>query len=79
MGDAPQPPRRLSWPAVDPQADGEHPIADPDGNWLVGASSTTASPDPTFDWLFRDPHRWAPQHGPAGRIPAATQPLPPPP
>lgn len=78
MGDAPQPPRRLSWPAVDPQADGDHPLADPDGNWLAGASSPTASPDLTFDWLFRDPRRWAPQHGPAGRIPAATQPSPPP-
>lgn len=80
MGEAPQPPRRLSWPAAGLPAD-DQPVADPGGNWLSGTGSPFASSDPAFDWHFRDPRRWAPQHGPDGRrvTPGAFLPPPSPP
>ncbi|WP_297679211.1 signal peptidase I [Tepidiforma sp.] len=82
MGEAPQPQRRLSWPALRQDHDSAPDAADPEGTWLAG--SAPGQPDgsetpPTFDWLFRDPRRWAPQHGPAGREPAAVPALVPPP
>lgn len=73
MGDAPGPPRRLSWPAAG-RTDDDVPLDDPAGNWLAEADSPAdAAPlqPPTFDWVLRDPRRWAPQHGPTGRDPAA--------
>jgi signal peptidase I len=75
MGDAPQPPRRRPWPSPRFPADEEEPVADPNGNWFPvaqpGATPDGPEPPPTFDWLFRDSRRWAPQHAARGRDPSA--------
>lgn len=80
MGEAPQPQRRLSWPALSPDHDSVPDAVDPEGTWRAGAAKREpagSEAPPSFDWLFRDPRRWAPQHGPAGREPPpAPAPLP---
>ncbi len=75
MGDAPGPQRRLSWPSFGGMSDEDDaPPEDPGGHWVAeanrGAEAAPAQPPP-FDWVLRDPRRWAPQHGPAGRDPTA--------
>ena len=75
MGEAPQPQRRLNWPSLRPASDDEQPAADPSGTWLSSAAphlgdAPNDAPS-AFDWLYRDPRRWAPQHGPSGRDPSA--------
>ena len=77
MGEASPPPRRLSWPALPRDHGAAAEADDPEGTWLPGsdpAGGGASGPPPTLDWLFRDPRRWAPQHGPAGRL---APPLPP--
>ena len=69
MTEPPEPPRRLEWPegSLDRDDEPADPL-DPGGHWLPEAGDGDASRDPqTFDSLFRDERRWAPQHGRLGR------------
>ncbi|WP_322797428.1 signal peptidase I [Tepidiforma sp.] len=69
MDDAPRAGRRLNWPGSGEPGPAEPAEAvDPAGTWVAPAeeAGTGASPE-TFDWLFRDPRRLAPQHEARGR------------
>ena len=73
MSDAPDPPRRLEWPWNENGLE-EEPgdVVDPEGHWLPDSGERAPEFDPlTFDSVFRDERRWAPQHGVAGRSDSA--------
>ena len=75
VSDTPEPPRRLEWP-LHPRAldDDDEPedVIDPGGNWLPDSAGAPERFDPaTFDALFRDERRWAPQHAREGRSESA--------
>lgn len=73
MSDAPEPARRLEWPNA-PHGLGDEPeeVVDPEGHWLPEGGDAAAAADPlTFEGIFRDDRRWAPQHGLEGRSDSA--------
>ena len=73
MGDTPEPPKRLEWPQFPEGLDDEpSEVVDPEGHWLPDGGDRASAPDPlTFDGIFRDERRWAPQHGLEGRSDSA--------
>ena len=72
MGDSPEPMKRLEWPGVSEFDDEPEDIIDPEGHWLPDGNEPTQTGDPlTFEAIFRDDRRWAPQHGLQGRSDSA--------
>jgi signal peptidase I len=70
MGDSPEPMKRLEWPNVPHGFDDDEleDVLDPEGHWLPAGTGQPEARDPlTFDTVFRDDRRWAPQHGARGR------------
>lgn len=80
MDDARHGGRRLNWP----RTGGLHPAetveaVDPAGTWTPSVDEPAGETSPeTFDWLFRDPRRFAPQHAARGREAALPPPFLPP-
>jgi len=70
VSDTPEPPRRLGWPLQPRGLDDDEPedVVDPGGNWLPESGAGADTFDPlTFEAIFRDERRWAPQHARDGR------------
>ncbi len=72
MGDSPEPMKRLEWPGISEFDGEEEDILDPEGHWLPDGNEPAQNRDPlTFEAIFRDDRRWAPQHGVRGRSDSA--------
>lgn len=72
MGDSPEPLKRLEWPGMSESEEEQDDLIDPEGHWLPDSNTDARSPDPlTFETIFRDDRRWAPQHGLQGRSDSA--------
>ncbi|MGE0601737.1 MAG: signal peptidase I [Dehalococcoidia bacterium] len=64
--------KRLEWPGLSEFDDEQEEIVDPQGHWLPDGNEPAQGRDPmTFEAVFRDERRWAPQHGLQGRSDSA--------